>query len=122
MARAAVGAISRYVAPNRVQAELVRQLTAAAEQPSAPLQLGELRETLRCPACKLVMGGAVSAPTGDSSRGVRWCAPSTCVHARGRLAVGDSFCGGCFTHLARGDGAGTSRAPDERAHARSGPR
>ena len=59
---------------NRVQDELVRQLTAAAEQPSAPLQLGELRETLRCPACKLVMGGAVSAPTGDSSRGVRWCA------------------------------------------------
>jgi len=92
MCREAVGAISRYVAPNRVQAELVRQLTAAAEQPSAPLQLGELRETLRCPACKLVMGGAVSAPTGDS------------------------FCGGCFTHLARGDGAALAPyVPDERA-------
>ena len=86
MCREAVGAISRYVAPNRVQAELVRQLTAAAEQPSAPPQLGELRETLRCPACKLVMGGAVSAPTGDSSLGVRWFAPSLSLGARLREA------------------------------------
>lgn len=92
--RVSVGAITRYVETNSMQHKLATLLTTASRKPRPPTaaELDKLREAATCPACNYVMAGAVSSPTGHS------------------------FCGGCLSVLAHGDGTGLEQhVPDKRA-------